>query len=72
VAKLKQVNVRPDADTLALLERVKRSASEGLGIRLSLTAIFRLALLELDRKYPSGATADVPTPAERPTNRKKG
>jgi hypothetical protein len=51
-SKVRQVNIRPDADTLALLDRVRQSASAAVGIPLSMTAIFRLGLLELERKYP--------------------
>jgi hypothetical protein len=68
-AKLKQINVRPDAETLALLDRVQRSASAAVGLRLSITAIFRLGLIELDRKYPSEGPANGRAAAKRTRRR---
>jgi hypothetical protein len=48
----KQLNIRLDPATEARLPRVREAASAALGIPLSVADVFRLALIELEKKYP--------------------
>jgi hypothetical protein len=65
----RQVNVRIDDETSDRLERVQAAGSASLGLRLSISDVFRLGLVELERKYPSTPTS--PTGAAK-GRRKKG
>jgi hypothetical protein len=55
----KQVNVRVDDETEERLARVQASASAALGLKLSVSDLFRLGLIELERKYPADVNAKV-------------
>jgi hypothetical protein len=58
VAGLRQINIRPDAETIELFERVQRSASAAIGLNLSMTDVFRLGMIALNEKYPSPEPAN--------------
>jgi hypothetical protein len=80
----RQINVRIDAETAERIECVQVAASAGVGLKLSLSDLFRLGLIELEKKYPSkrvnyavqAATAELPAKSKSAaggaTKRKKG
>jgi hypothetical protein len=49
----RQINIRLDPETEQRLPRVRKATSEALGLNLSNADVVRLALIELERKYPS-------------------
>jgi hypothetical protein len=63
----KQINVRVDEDTESRIASVQASASTAMGLQLSVSDLFRLGLIELEKKYPSQETS----PAKKPARGKK-
>jgi hypothetical protein len=49
----KQINIRLDPETEARLPRVRAAVSAAIGLNLSNSDLIRLALIELEKKYPS-------------------
>jgi hypothetical protein len=57
----KQLNIRMDEETEARVARLLVSASEAIGLRVSQSDLFRLGMIELEKKYP----ADPPPAPKR-------
>lgn len=57
----KQINVRIDDETRAMVSRVKDAVSASLGLKVSVSDLFRLGLQELERKHSPAAKANSPT-----------
>ncbi len=60
----KQLNVRADEETANRVERLLLLVSKALGLQVSRSDLFRLGMIELERKF-GGEEADpsVPDPA---------
>jgi hypothetical protein len=82
----KQLNVRADEETEKRVERLLPLVSKALGLRVSRSDLFRLGMIELERKFGGEAGAAPPghepvagntgeethTPAPAKKSRKKG
>ena len=64
----KQVNVRVDGETEDLMQRLIPAVSAAIGLPISQSDLFRLGLLELERKYLAGGS----TPAAPPARKRRG
>jgi hypothetical protein len=51
----KQINVRVNDDTRALIEQLVPAVSAAIGLEVTFSDLFRLGLLELKGKYLSAA-----------------
>jgi hypothetical protein len=58
----KQLNVRADEETEKRVERLLPLVSKALGLQVSRSDLFRLGMIELERKFGSEAAAP-PEPA---------
>jgi hypothetical protein len=47
----KQLNIRMDQKTEALVERLKPAVTEAVGLPVSYSDLFRLGMLELEKRY---------------------
>jgi hypothetical protein len=57
----KQLNVRADEETEKRVERLLPLVSKALGLQVSRSDLFRLGMIELERKF-GGETAAPPAP----------
>jgi hypothetical protein len=65
-SKRKQINVRADAETESRVRQLLPAVKEALGLEVTVSDLFRLGMIELERRYgrPSDQAADV-KPARR-------
>ena len=49
----KQLNIRLDAETEERMERLLLAVSASLGLKVSQSDLFRLGMIELEKKYPT-------------------
>jgi hypothetical protein len=49
--KTKQINIRIDDDTDQILPQIREAISQSLGIDVTYSDVFRLAIAELRKKY---------------------
>ena len=57
-SKRRQFNVRADDETEERIERLLPLVKQSLGLEVSVSDLFRLGMLELEKRF--GNTADVP------------
>ena len=63
-SKRKQLNVRADEETEQRVERLLPLVSKTLGVQVSRSDLFRLGMIELERKFGGEAvTPPAPEPA---------
>ena len=65
----KQLNVRADEETEKRIERLLPLVSKALGVQVSKSDLFRLGMIELERKFGGEAAAQ---PASQPAEAKAG
>ena len=61
-SKRRQINVRADEETVERFDRVRVAVTAALGLPVSQAGVIRLALIELERKYPP---ASPPAPKRK-------
>lgn len=68
----KQLNVRIDAATDDLIERLRPAVSAGIGLDVSLAELVKLGMLELAKKYPPAPATQSPEGVPQPVKRGRG
>lgn len=53
----KQLNIRLDAETEDRVERLLLAVSASLGLKVSQSDLFRLGMIELEKKFPTEPAA---------------
>lgn len=66
----KQLNVRADEETEKRVERLLSLVSKALGLQVSMSDLFRLGMIELERKF--GGEAATTPPALQPATGNAG
>jgi hypothetical protein len=56
-SKRKQLNVRADEETERRIKRLLPAVSAALGLAVTMSDLFRLGMIELERKYVPAAPA---------------
>jgi hypothetical protein len=62
----KQLNIRVDDETEARVRRLLSSVRAALGLPVSQSDLFRLGMIELEKKFPPAAVSDAATSCASP------
>ena len=70
-SKRKQVNVRIDDHQVAVIPRLAAAIEAQQGIAVSVSDLFRMGIVRLEREYLPSAEPPAPPPAPAPKRRRK-
>jgi hypothetical protein len=71
-SKRKQINVRADAETEARIKRLLPRVREALGLEVTVSDLFRMGMMELERRYGGKTGEGVAPEPKKSAPRKKG